>query len=214
MIYEQVSSGAPIRQGDIFVGVPKIEIALSTFLLAEDDETRQTTWREMLAELGPNEVATAIVPVKPVTGIVITQNCDAVRGESIVLAEVANYAEMMGKGLPSPTKLLKFARKITQNSRQHLRLFYLPADPEFGFDDRSACDFRVLIRAPRSDLEEMLDLRVGRLNTEATEHFRETLAQYFRRYPYNEWYPLTREEFDVYQADSSEPISPYPWQKS
>jgi len=76
------------------------------------------------------------------------------------------------------------------------------------------CDFRVLIRAPRHDLEQMLDLRVGRLNQEATEHFRETLAQYFRRYPYNEWYPLTPDEFREYAVDSPELIEPYPWQRT
>ena len=78
---------------------------------------------------------------------------------------------------------------------------------------RLAADFRVIIRVPRVDLENMRDRRLCRLNALAKEHFRESLGQFFRRYAYNEWYPLTRDEFQAYSDDSPEEIRPYPWQE-
>lgn len=56
--------------------------------------------------------------------------------------------------------------------------------------------------------------RVGRLNHVGTEHFRESLAQYFRRYPYDEWYPLSSEELREYQNDiAPDHAEPFPWQR-
>lgn len=212
MIYEAVAADVPIRQGDIFVDIPKVEISLSTLIVVEeDDQARETSWRDTLAEAGSREGVAAVLPVKPVKGIVITQNCDAVRSESLVLSQVDTYQSMIGAS--TPTKPRSWARKITQQARENLRYFYLPCDPSIGFSERMGCDYRVLVRSPRRDLEEMIDLRVGRLNEVATEHFRESLAQFFRRYPYNEWYPLTPEEFEAYEADSPEAVDRYPWQR-
>lgn len=45
----------------------------------------------------------------------------------------------------------------------------------------------------------------------AYEHYREKIAEYFRRYPYDEWYPLSKEEFKVYN-DEKGPVEPFPWQ--
>jgi hypothetical protein len=55
---------------------------------------------------------------------------------------------------------------------------------------------------------------MGRLNDVATEHFRESLGQFYRRYPYNEWYPLTPEEAAAYaDAKKLEAVELYEWQK-
>lgn len=97
--------------------------------------------------------------------------------------------------------------------KENLRYFYLPPDPAIGFGERMAADFRVIIRVPREDLLNLRHYRLGRLNNVAYEHFRESLAQYFRRYPYNEWYPLTREEVDEYSKGCEESIEKYEWQK-
>ena len=53
---------------------------------------------------------------------------------------------------------------------------------------------------------------MARLNDLADEHFRERLAEYFRRYPYDEWYPLDKAELEEYRRSKPEPIQPYPWQ--
>lgn len=40
----------------------------------------------------------------------------------------------------------------------------------------------------------------------------ESIAQYFRRYPYDEWYPLTNEDFLEYNKEKG-PVEPFEWQK-
>ena len=52
----------------------------------------------------------------------------------------------------------------------------------------------VTLRVRRVELETLRDLRRGRLNFLADEHFRERIGEFFRRYPYDEWYALNREE--------------------
>ncbi|MBM4082926.1 MAG: hypothetical protein FJ278_24680 [Planctomycetes bacterium] len=65
-------------------------------------------------------------------------------------------------------------------------------------------DFMVTIRVPLQDLAALRSLRKGRLNPIADEHFRERIAEFFRRYPYDEWYPLDQREFaeDGYRESS------------
>jgi len=58
----------------------------------------------------------------------------------------------------------------------------------------------------------MRDLRRGRLNDMADEHFRERIADFFRRYPYDEWYALNQDELAVYQQEYPD-TNPYPWQQ-
>ena len=98
-------------------------------------------------------------------------------------------------------------------SRQNPRFFYLPTDSHFGLVARSAVDFRVVLPVPRLDLESMRDLRIARLNQIAREHFREALSHFFRRYAFNEWYPLTREEFTAYADQAGEQVPAFDWQK-
>ena len=65
-----------------------------------------------------------------------------------------------------------------------------------------AVDFRSVFSLDREDLTRFEAHRVGRLNPVATEHFREKLAEFFRRYPYDPWYPLSREEFEIYLKET------------
>jgi len=103
---------------------------------------------------------------------------------------------------------------ITQHSRGNLKWFYLPSDHRIGFDVPMAADFLSVLRVSRAYLEQNVAiLRVGRLNTVADEHLRERLSEFFRRYPYDEWYPLDKTEFEEYRRNKAEPIQPYPWQE-
>lgn len=176
------------------------------------DEPYLTTWRDATDE-SPGQPITALVAIEPVTAIVITQNCDAARAKYISLATIDDYLEATGKVKSQPRTPKKWADHITRSSRESLRLFYLPADPSIGLPARMAVDFCNIIRIPRLDLESMRDRRIAKLKHVATEHFRETLAQFFRRYPYNEWYPLNKEEFEAYAEHSPAAVEPYDWQK-
>jgi len=78
-----------------------------------------------------------------------------------------------------------------------------------------AVDFLSTLRIPREDLENLRHLRRGRLNSTADEHFRERVAEFFRRYAYNEWYPFSKDEFEAYKQGHPEEASiilPYPYQ--
>jgi len=103
---------------------------------------------------------------------------------------------------------------VTQHARINQKWYYLPPDPNLGFD-RMAADFTSVFEVPREMLEKHLEtLRLGRLNDEvAWPHFRERVSQFFRRYPYDEWYPLSSEEVDLYERTRSK-VPRYSWQKN
>lgn len=74
-------------------------------------------------------------------------------------------------------------------------------------------DFRITLRMTLEDLKKLLRFRKGRLNDVADEHFRERLSEFFRRYPYDEWYPLNLEELNEYKKGNPD-IELLPWQKN
>ncbi|WP_155996384.1 hypothetical protein [Verrucomicrobium sp. 3C] len=49
------------------------------------------------------------------------------------------------------------------------------------------------------------------MNGIADEHFRERIAEFFRRYPYDEWYPLNQDELQTYLEEYPD-AKPFPWQ--
>ncbi len=211
MIYESVKIDDPIRQGDIFRNVPRVDLSLADLVVVDDDDSRQTTWRDLVLEGSATQGIAAVLPVKAVTAIVITQDCDAVRGKYLSLCQMDEYLTSIGQKDP-PKSPKKWQSLIVEQARTNPRLIYFPAAPEKGINERMAVDFRVILRLPRTDLEALRESRIGRLNPIATEHFRETLAHFFRRYAFNEWYPLTNEEFEEYAKERRELIEPYAWQ--
>jgi hypothetical protein len=209
MIYDQVDNQGPIKQGDIFVGVPRADFSAAELTLIEQDECRQTTWSDTLADGSAIEGVAAIIPIKAVMAIVISQNCDTARGEFISLCQIDKFSAVVST---TPTTPKKWASLIVRHSRDNLRYFYLPQDVSLGINERMAADLRILLRVRRADLEGMLSNRICRLNHQGKEHFRESISQYFRRYPYDEWYTLNKEEFEEYENGSVEPIERFPWQ--
>jgi len=209
MIYDQVDNLSPIKQGDIFMGVPRVDFSATDLTIIEQDECRQTTWNDTLADGSATEGLAAIIPIKAVMAIVISQNCDTARGEYISLCQIDKFSSVVGT---TPSTPKKWASLIVKHSRYNLRYFYLPPDLSLGLGERMAADLRILLRVRRNDLEGMLENRIGRLNHRGKEYFRENISQYFRRYPYDEWYPLDKDEFEEYQKGSPEPVEGFPWQ--
>lgn len=214
MIYDAVEANAPIVQGDIFHRIPRVDISLTKLSVIEAGVAGITErrWEDLIAGNGPPSPVAAVLPLKPVTGIVISQNCDTVRGPYISLCQVDEFVEIIGKA-NEPRNVKRWVSLIRKHAKEHFRYFYLPEDPTIGFTTRMGVDFRMVLQVPREDLETLKPLRLARLNPLASEHFRESIAHFFRRYPYNEWYPLTKDEFKAYSEDSSEPVTPYPWQR-
>lgn len=209
VIYETVNAAAPIRQGDIFAGIPRVEVSLDELsVVDETDQPESTSWAELLKE--SRERITAICSLKPVSAIVISQDCDNLRASDVSLCEIRPIADVDG-AFKTPKGADWWAKMIPQQCQRNLKWFYLPPDPLAQFNDRMAADFRITIRVALADLRALTHLRRVRLNPEADEHFRERLSEFFRRYPYDEWYPLDPNEFAAYQRHAPEAV-PKAWQ--
>ncbi|GHJ45630.1 hypothetical protein Cs7R123_29720 [Catellatospora sp. TT07R-123] len=214
MIYEEVETGSPIRQGDIFARVPRFDINLSKMsAITSSGIPIIGDWSriEHLAE--PSSI---IVAVRPVLAIVISQDCDASRAEEISFCEIRSFRDVdaVAKDL-TDAKYKSWVKIITTHARVNQKWFYLPQDPAFKIVERMAVDFRVPMRVPRENVEDMRQTnRVGRLNDVAQSHFRERVGEFFRRYPYDEWYALSPEEMGEYGPAKMGIAEPFPWQKS
>ncbi|MCR3884899.1 hypothetical protein P0O24_07900 [Methanotrichaceae archaeon M04Ac] len=208
MIYELVEDHMPIRQGDIFYPLPIILPTLGQLaVMSEYGEYEDTKW-DIIQD---RDDVLFILPFKKVWGIVATQDCDASRSPVISLFEIGTFKEVTNLTLPE--KPPKWVSLITQKSRLNARWFYLPADEEFGFKERMAVNFHRVFQIQSSDLKQSMNiLRKGRLVDVAYQHYRESIAHYFKRYPYDEWYSLTKEEFDQYNQQNGGSITPFAWQ--
>jgi len=208
MIYEFPDQTAPIRQGDIFIGLPRIDLSLEQVLLVDEEGERIAKWEELANQSEPVNI---IVPVRPVASIVATQDCDAHRSRDITLCEIRDFRDVEGKS--RDTKAAKSWKNIlTQHARINQKWFYLPPSDQLGFSDKMAVDFLVTLRVPRVDLENLRSLRRGRLNATADEHFRERIGEFFRRYPYDEWYALDEQEMAEYTKEYPD-AEPFHWQR-
>jgi hypothetical protein len=109
----------------------------------------------------------------------------------------------------------KWVRLITQQARKNYKWFYLPEQRDVGVVEKSAVDFRLTFSLCLPDVRQLARAgrRAGRLNSVASAHFRERIAEFFRRYAYDEWYPLDQDEFDVYAQGLTEAPERYPWQE-
>ncbi len=197
-----------IRQGDLFVKLPKARVSMEDVSVIDEMNNVKAAWWESIASQG--ESYDLILPVTVVSGIVISQDCDAARTEEITFAEVVEFDKLESIGhLSAP----KFIEKLPRHTRLSQRWFYLPPDERLGFSERMCADMRSIIQVPREQLEHRRQLRIGRLVRVAYEHFRERVSEYYRRYPYNEWYPFTAPEYEEYAKKHDDACS-YPWQVS
>ncbi len=210
MIYEYPGASEPIRQGDIFIGLPRVEISLSQIPVVEGDQNPVIRrWRELAAA---EEPVAAVLAVRPVAAIVATQDCDAVRAPDITLCEIRPFHHVCSDST-NVTSVKRWVDILTRQSRVNLKWFYLPPDVRVGFRHRMCVDFLATLRVRRTELEEHRDLRMGRLNAVADEHFREKIGEFFRRYPFDEWYALNRDELQEYRGKYPE-AEPFPWQEA
>lgn len=210
MIYETVSSEAPIRQGDIFLSLPRVDFSLQNLdVVTEGEEIVPSTWNELIAR--DKKDLAAVCAIRPVAAIVATQDCDALRSTDITLCEIRPIAQV-DAFFKNCNSAKSWMSALTQQTRKNLKWFYLPADVGAGFTEKMAADFLMTLRVQLNDLLANRSLRRVRLNAEADEHFRERLSEFFRRYPYDEWYPLNREEFEKYRDNYSD-AEPREYQK-
>jgi hypothetical protein len=216
LIYKFPEEDEPIKQGDIFYPLPKTILNLEKLAtLSSAGDKSERTWISLSKERSDPTIATKL---RCIWGIVATQDCDAARDDPIKkpmisFFEIEPFASVCTDQLPKNIKD-KFPTWIGPTCHKNLKWFYLPPDAEIGFSEKMAINFHQVFQLRLSDLSRNIGiLRKGRLNRVAYEHYRECIAQYFRRYPYDEWYPLNKEEFSIYNKKYDNMIPPYPWQE-
>lgn len=209
VIYVYPDDNESIRQGDIFINIPRIEISLDKMVLLNDDNIAEPdTWAGVIKS-NEHEPVSAVLPIKPVPAIVVSQDCDAENSRDITLCEIKPITDIF----PDFANAKKPGRLIVQQTRKNVKWFYLPPDDRIGFENKMGVDFMITLRVPLEDLKKNRLLRRARLNEEADEHFRERLSEFYRRYPYDEWYPLNHAEFTQYQTEYPN-ATPRAWQKA
>jgi hypothetical protein len=125
MIYEYPAPEDPLRQGDIFVGLPRVEISLKRVpVLTDNGDQIVTAWDDLVNEAKP---VTVVLAVRPVMGIIVSQDCDTSNAPDITLCEILGFrdVEQKAKETTSPKKWMHI---ITQHCRLNQKWFYLPPD--------------------------------------------------------------------------------------
>lgn len=207
MIYDAPDPSSPISQGDIFFFVPKVHLPEDELTIIDDDGARALDWEDFASD---DRAVSAVLDVRPTVGIVGTQECDALRAPEITLFEGRPFRDVEGKS-NSANSPKSWVNILTQHARVNQKWFYLPPDARVGFSEKMGADFLTPIRVPRAVLERLMRHRRGRLNHVAGQHFRERVSEFFRRYPYDEWYALDAGELAEY-GKQHKGVEPFPWQ--
>ncbi|MFC1676017.1 hypothetical protein ACFL3G_03010 [Planctomycetota bacterium] len=202
-----------IKQGDIFLNIPHVQFEFSDGLsVLGEDAIDNIPWKELVSKKEESDVA-VVLGVTSVPAIVITQTCDAQRKEYITLCEIEELSSI-GGFKSSPQTLKSEVRNLISQNKKKPDFFYLPSDKNIGFTDRMAVNFSNTIRLLREDLESLLENRKARLNEITYDYFREKLSDFFRRYAFNEWFMLKKDEVEHYKGYSDlRPKDFYDWQK-
>jgi hypothetical protein len=199
--YELLKSDQPIRQGDIFFPLPRPKLLLDEMeTISEEAGCEAAKWINIKDK---NKILIT-VEVEKTWGIVATQDCDAAQSSpSISLFQIVPFIKVYGSMPGSPSKWVKV---LTERICRNASWFYLPKDGSIGITEEMAVNFHRVFQIERIDLEKNKILRRGRLADFAYEHYREAIAQYYRRYPYNEWYPFNKEQLDAYAKEKRCPV--------
>jgi hypothetical protein len=193
--YEELDGDQPIRQGDIFFPLPCTNISLDEVqAISEDGDLEATNW----AKAHGKEEIFATVVLEKTWGIVATQDCDATWRSSISLFRIRPFKDVYGN---RPNRDSGWISVLTERTCKNASWFYFPKDTDIGINEEMAVNFHEVFQVERVDLEKYINLRKGRLAYFAYEHYREAIAQYFRRYPYNEWYPFNKAQLEAYAND-------------
>lgn len=211
----------PIRQGDIFRWLPKLDLLVGEKNLPILSETageglREIDWLSVAQSSSTiNSNINASVYAKSVTGIVINQDCDSIRNEQILFCEILPLKELFKDYKEDTPNDKKFIDWMSSYNKKNQKWFYLAENDRIGFVRKMSVNFESAFVVPREFINTYKDrLRIGHLDDEvAKPHFRERVSEYFRRYPYNEWYPLNQAELAVYESGKGLVDPKYPWQK-
>jgi hypothetical protein len=206
MIYSRPPETEPLAQGDILHPLPlaTIDVIRSPVLTAEGD----IDGRPWLTIDSTQSVVES--SVKRTWGIIGTQECDVLHSPLLSFFEIMPLANLTRFELPTTPR--GWVGIITKELRRIPRVFYLPTDPALGFSERMGVDFGSVFQVPVDSVSANLSqLTRARLHPIALDHFRHSIAAYYTRYAYDEWYSMTKEEVEYYESKEG-PVARFPWQ--
>lgn len=211
MIYNYPKSEEPIRQGDIFFYLPAVQnIDLDTLrVITSEGQVSDIDIKDFQEDI----TLDIKISAEAATGIVLTQDCDTERNSIITFLRIFPLSVQNPNPPKDPKKYFKF---ILDTPNSECKWYYLPADEKMGFKTAMMVSFESTFQVTRNSLENHKELRKARLNEEqALPHFRRLISDYFTRYAYDKWYPLTKEELVEYNKlqDDDEKVEPFPNQK-
>jgi len=200
--YLSVLESQGLGQGDIFKHLPFFDLKSNEVINIVPENTGSVKLSRDLASYVPDqngELTNVLADIIFRPGIIITQNCDVLRSEYVSFCELRPYTDFE-KDFEKQTTDIKKVNFLTKNFRNKDKFFYLLFD-ESVFQERMAIDFSRIYQIRRELLETMKNKRLAHLGTVPLEHFRIKIANYFKRYAYDEWYILNRSEFGEYYTD-------------
>ena len=229
-IYLKVEKNVEIRQGDIFYGIPKYsgfshlevpEVGSTSVSRDEEDRSPEAAvnidWGEEANHFGRrSKKFSTLLDIRPAIGIVLTQDCDALRRDHITLLELnqcewetkskKEFIELIEKakqakqdGKNPPKKVGKYVRGLRTEFEIPSRM-YLPKDNGGFFPKNMYVDFHSVLYVDRPELKRMKkSFRLLRLNHVALNHFRHKLNAFFLRYASDLHYVMNQDEYEMYK---------------
>ncbi len=211
-----------IEQGDIFLFLPILSIdsnLVNTINPVNGDFSYKEVDLNNYTPSDDNILKNIVVNMELKPGIVITQNCDVLRSDYVSFCEIKKLIDIE-KDLQKMTSEKRKLNYYTENYSHKEKYFYLPEEDDV-FEEKMAIDFSRIYQIKRETLENMLNKRVRSLGEIPLEHLKVKVGNYFKRFAYDKWYLLKKEEFNSYyklKKDGGMPecelnlIRPYPWQ--
>lgn len=220
--YKTPSTEDDLNQGDIFISLPfvQLESKIVTQMIESDNELKDIDISSYVPdEDQKTDLVVASIIWKP--GIIISQNCDATREEYLSFCEIRkledidkDYAQIIHKTIER--KIDYLSRKEYQHQ---FKYFYLLQDQGIFDGNKMAVDFRRIYQVKKEIIDALKNKRTIKLGGRSLDHFRSKLGNYFKRFAYDGWYVLNKEEYDIFYDNARKKmkdpelnlIKPYPW---
>lgn len=202
--YKRLFNDADIEQGDIFSTLPFLSLDSTSITEVIADSDLKYKQIDLNSYVQDDSEKNIVVSAKIGPGIIITQNCDMLRSSYVSYCAIRKYEEVE-KSFPSPEKVKKRVDFLTKEYAHKTKYFYLPVENPHGFSERMAVDFSTIHQVKLEVLKGLASKRMGRLSEVPLEHFRSKLGHYFKRFAYDPWYVLNKDELDIYKQ-SIEPL--------
>ncbi len=221
--YTEVEEKTDLEQGDIFSSLPFLTLdstLMNEVIPVSDSELsfREIDLKDYVETSDDSRNIVIKADIQP--GIVITQNCDILRSDYVSFCAIRRYTDI--EKTDTSTNQSRKIEFLTKTYANKTKYFYLPKSSAVGFSEKMAVDFSSIHQIKREVLTQLLQKRKCKLGEIPLEHFRSKISDYFKRFAYDGWYVLDKDEFQVYYDDQKKRNTPpeelslinrYPWQR-